>query len=185
MHLVYEILLEIFKYTQFNSNPSSLRALLQLNRAYSDIMLTVLWAELNSLEPLLHLMPNNIIQRCSMNRQWRYMSKICQDRSTALMRLRLFLKFLQYQNYIDFTSIALWYRQSNHAGPASPMISSMVLQISYNRHRHTLSPLFACLTHLELSCTHDFLIAFLPDIIYKGLRTLTLPHDDVLFDSGW
>jgi hypothetical protein len=107
MCLAYEILLEIFKYVQFNSNPSSFRALLQLNRAYSDIALTVLWAELNSLEPLLHLMSDNVIQRRSVDGQWRYMSEIYQGQSTALTCLRLFLKFLQHQNYIDFTSIAL------------------------------------------------------------------------------
>jgi hypothetical protein len=79
MHLAYEILLEIFKYAHVNGNPSSFRALLQLNRAYSDIALTVLWAELNSLEPVLHLMPDNVIQRHSVDGQWRYVSELCQD----------------------------------------------------------------------------------------------------------
>jgi hypothetical protein len=51
-----------------------------------------------------------------------------------------------------------------------------------HRHRHTLSPPFPCLTHLELSCTRDPLVTFLPNIIHRGLRTLTLPHDDVLLD---
>jgi hypothetical protein len=107
MPLAYEILLEIFKYVHVNGNPSSFTALLELNRAYSDIALTVLWAELNSLEPLLHLMPDHVIQRGSADGRWRYVSEIRLGQFPALTRLRLYLTFLQRQTLIDFTSIAL------------------------------------------------------------------------------
>lgn len=67
MPLAYEILLKIFNVIYIDSNPSTFMALLELNKAYSDIALTVLWAELHCLEPLLHLMPDTIIQRCSVD----------------------------------------------------------------------------------------------------------------------
>ncbi|KAG1766595.1 hypothetical protein EDD22DRAFT_950521 [Suillus occidentalis] len=166
MPLVYEILLEIFKYVHVNGNPSSFTALLKLNRAYSDIALSVLWAGLNSLEPLLHLVPDHVIQRRSVDGGWRY--TILDVPSTSDLH-----RFYLY-------SPLIWAIKLRGPSIAYDIVDGFTNILHH--HRHTLSPLFPCLTHLEFSCTHDPLLAFLPNIIHSRLRMLTLPYDNPLLN---
>lgn len=77
MSLAYEITLAICEWVY--SNPHGRRHLLPLlavDRAVCDIALTVLWKELPSVLPLLHLMPEDVVERhLAVDGVWRYVSR--------------------------------------------------------------------------------------------------------------
>ncbi|KAG1760395.1 hypothetical protein EDD22DRAFT_954992 [Suillus occidentalis] len=157
MPLAYEILLEIFSFMYINSNPSTFMALLELNKAYSDITLAILWAELHSLESLLHLMPDAIIHR--------HTSILHIPSASELERLYVYTSLIQ--------AIKM----------CGPSITYNIVKAFTNiLHHHTISSLFPHLTHLELSSAHDPLLAFLPNVTHSGLQMHTLSYDDPLLD---
>ncbi|KAG1758050.1 hypothetical protein EDB19DRAFT_1901553 [Suillus lakei] len=168
MSLAHELVLEIFKYVYDDSIRCSFPNLVQLNWAYSDLTLTVLWAELNSLEPLLHLMPEDVVERHSVDGQWRYTI----HRAPSALQLEWF--------YIYAPLI----RAIKSFGPS---INYDIIDGFTNiLHCHTLaslSPLLLHLNRLELTYSRDPLLQFIPHIIHGGVRSLILPHRGILVGS--
>jgi hypothetical protein len=77
MSLAYEITLAICE--SVYSNPHGrqhLLPLLAVNRVVCDIAIAVLWRELPSVLPLLHLMPEDVVERhLAVDGVWRYVSR--------------------------------------------------------------------------------------------------------------
>ncbi|KAG1749327.1 hypothetical protein EDB19DRAFT_1825554 [Suillus lakei] len=98
----------------------------QLNQAYSDLALTMLWLELNSLELFLHLMPEDVIERHSVYGQWRYTIHC----APSALQLEWFYIYAPLIRAIKFFRPSINYNIINGAYDHSPSYTKSLVYVS-------------------------------------------------------
>ncbi|KAG0691650.1 hypothetical protein DFH29DRAFT_1010517 [Suillus ampliporus] len=171
MPLVYEILLEIFELVHNHAKLNGIAdflSLLEVNRAFSDIAIMVLWKELPSVDALLHLMPEDVLERSFEDGIWRY---IC-HRNPLPAELARFDLYAPLIRAIQPDVCALSHRAVQGF--------EAILRSHTSR---SGTPLLPRLHHLQLAYSSDALLGFIPSLLHDGLRNLSLPANG--FNSGY
>ncbi|KAG1855077.1 hypothetical protein C8R48DRAFT_776477 [Suillus tomentosus] len=162
MPFPYEVMLAICELIY--SSPDGwhhLLPLLVVNSFMSDVALTVLWQELPSPAPLLHLMPEQVVERhLHPNGNWRYtfswLPSPCQ-----LDRVDLYAPRIR-------TIVA-------RPGCLSVEAVDILISIFLCHASRSDAPLLPHLTYLRLADSSSPLLKILPYIINSGFQTLILP----------
>ncbi|KAG1785182.1 uncharacterized protein HD556DRAFT_1450934 [Suillus plorans] len=163
MSLAYEITLTICELVY--SNPHGCQHLLPLlavNRAMCDVALTVLWRELPTALPLLHLMPEDVIERhLAVDSVWRYIL----HGPPSPSQLDRFHVYAPRVRAIISRERALTYDTIEAFAAILRCHTSM-----------TDAPFLPNLTCLRLAHGSDPVLEFVPSMINRGLETLAIPQ---------
>ncbi|KAG2038737.1 hypothetical protein BDR03DRAFT_1009488, partial [Suillus americanus] len=170
MPFPYEVMLAICELVYWSADGRRLLLpISQVNTSIREVALEVLWNELPSAEPLLHLLPEDVIERhLERDGKWSYsyigtpLPSDLEQFYTRAPRIRAIISHehsLRYDAVDAFKNILDYHSSISNA------------------------PFLLHLAHLQLSNNSDPLLEFIPSLIHMGLETLVLPYRSSLSSS--
>ncbi|KAG1863908.1 hypothetical protein F4604DRAFT_1929030 [Suillus subluteus] len=168
MSLIPELLLTIlqlvFQQALHANDFTDFINLTTANKALFELAVPILWRELPSAQPLLHLLPSNVVVRSvdhhlSSATKWHY----------KLRRIPLMSDLDRLLMYIPHIR-AIRARGRSSLNPSASHTFHKLFQ------EHLPIPTLPRLEHLQLTDSSDTLVAYIPSLLHESLRTLELPY---------
>ncbi|KAG2038740.1 hypothetical protein BDR03DRAFT_1009491 [Suillus americanus] len=168
MPLIPEILLTIvqlvFQQALHANDFTDFINLTTANKVFFELATPILWRELPSAQPLLHLLPSNVVVRfldrdLSGDTKWHY----------KLRRIPLVTdldRLLTYAPHI----------RAIRARTRPSLNSSAHLTFDKLFQNNLSIPTFPRLEHLQLTDSSDSLVLYIPSLLHQSLRILELPY---------
>ncbi|KAG2029502.1 hypothetical protein BDR03DRAFT_987713 [Suillus americanus] len=134
-----------------------------------EVTLEVLWNKLPSADPLLHLLPEDIIERhLEKDGKWSYSyigTRLPSDLEQFYMRAPHIRAIISHEHSLGYDAVDMFKNILDYHTSISD------------------APFLLCLAHLQLANNSDPLLKFILSLIHMGLETLVLPYCSSLSSS--